>query len=346
MPTWGKILEQIQTLRQNQPDGIAPTATVMDVVRRQYLAKHRAITGRNVILYASKWTHGDSSDPLKTMMTVGDMDGFMNAIQGLEGDGLDLILHLPGGQAEAAERIGKYLRTRFSSIRVFVPLAAMSAATMLACVADSIVMGKHSCLGPIDPQFVLRTEGGVRAMPAHAILAQFAKARVEIATNPMMTNVWLPLLRQLDPAILVECEYAQELAQSVVSDWLSSYMLANNVPQATAIAKQLGHHPTFLSHSRYIDRKMAASFGLVIDNLETNPDLQDAVLSTYHCIAHTFNASSAVKIVENHNGMAWVQHVTVPQKIAFQFAPAEPPVPPPAAEPSVPPPAAEEVAPS
>jgi ClpP class serine protease len=28
---------------------------------------------------------------------------------------------------------------------------AMSAATMIACAADVIVMGKHSFLGPIDP---------------------------------------------------------------------------------------------------------------------------------------------------------------------------------------------------
>ena len=28
----------------------------------------------------------------------------------------------------------------------------MSAATMIACACDEIIMGKHSALGPIDPQ--------------------------------------------------------------------------------------------------------------------------------------------------------------------------------------------------
>src|SRR3990172_1934493 len=71
---------------------------------------------------------------------------------------LDLILHLPGGSAEVREAIVQYLRSRFTDIRVFIPQAAMSAASMLSCAANRIVMGSHSFMGPIDPQFVLRSE--------------------------------------------------------------------------------------------------------------------------------------------------------------------------------------------
>ena len=68
--------------------------------------------------------------------------------------GLDLILHTPGGFPEAAESIVKYLRSKFSTnIRVIVPHLSMSAGTMIACAGKEIVMGKHSSLGPIDPQF-------------------------------------------------------------------------------------------------------------------------------------------------------------------------------------------------
>jgi hypothetical protein len=55
-------------------------------------------------------------------------------------------------------------------VRVIVRLAAMSAATMMACAADKIVMGKHSYLGPIDPQLRLQTPLGVQQIPAHTIL--------------------------------------------------------------------------------------------------------------------------------------------------------------------------------
>lgn len=55
-----------------------------------------------------------------------------------------MIIHSPGGSAEATEALVKYLRAKFQHIRVIIPYGAMSAPTMLACPADIIVMGKHS----------------------------------------------------------------------------------------------------------------------------------------------------------------------------------------------------------
>lgn len=84
------------------------------------------------------------------------MGAFMQVVHGLPtGAPLDLILHSPGGTAEAAESIVAYLRKRFSELRVIVPVAAMSAATMMAMAADRIVMGQHSQVGPIDPQLTI-----------------------------------------------------------------------------------------------------------------------------------------------------------------------------------------------
>ncbi|MCY4309899.1 MAG: hypothetical protein OXC54_01060 [Rhodospirillaceae bacterium] len=54
---------------------------------------------------------------------------------------------------------------------------------MIACAADEIVLGKHSFLGPIDPQLLLPTSLGVRAVPAQAILDQFDRAQRE-CTDP------------------------------------------------------------------------------------------------------------------------------------------------------------------
>ena len=68
---------------------------------------------------------------------------------------LDLILHSPGGSPSAAEGIVSYLRSRFDDIRVIVPLKAMSAATMVACAANQIVLGKHSFPRPTVPQMLV-----------------------------------------------------------------------------------------------------------------------------------------------------------------------------------------------
>jgi ClpP class serine protease len=58
---------------------------------------------------------------------------------------------------------------------------------MLACAADELIMGKHSSIGPIDPQFILNTPTGVQAVPAHAILEQFEKAQPSTAGSSRRT---------------------------------------------------------------------------------------------------------------------------------------------------------------
>src|SRR5712691_5675424 len=108
--------------------------------------------------------------------------------------GLDIVLHSPGGSAEAAESLVKYIRSVFTDdVRVIIPHAAMSAATMLACSANRIVMGNHSFLGPIVPQFIMQSETGRSAIAAHAILAQFELAKAECA-DPAKLPAWIPML--------------------------------------------------------------------------------------------------------------------------------------------------------
>jgi hypothetical protein len=195
----------------------------------------------------------------------------MEVLRGLAGDGVDLILHSPGGSAESAEALVSYLRSKFDDIRVIVPQAAMSAATMLACAADRIVMGKHSFLGPIDPQMILTTAVGTKAVPAQAILDQFRKAQEE-CKDPKLLASWLPMLSQYGPALLVECENALNLSQELVSRWLKQYMFRNDPradEKAKAIAASLADHKTFRSHSRHLSRDQAKSlggYGLLVDD--------------------------------------------------------------------------------
>jgi len=50
----------------------------------------------------------------------------------------------------------------------------MSATTIIACAADELVLGRHSFLGPTDPQLIVSTSLGIRAIPAQAILDQLS----------------------------------------------------------------------------------------------------------------------------------------------------------------------------
>ncbi|MGQ9583288.1 MAG: SDH family Clp fold serine proteinase [Thermoplasmatota archaeon] len=95
-----------------------------------------------------------------------------------------------------------YLRAKFNDIRVIIPHAAMSATTMLACASNKIVMGKHSFLGPKDPQLILQTQLGRQAVPAQAILGEFEMDKRE-CQDPNKLGSWLPILGQCGPALLV-----------------------------------------------------------------------------------------------------------------------------------------------
>ena len=176
MPTWGQILVEIN--QSKTPQGTGPD---YDGVRRRYLAALHDYTKRAVILYSTAFLESRPIAPTDVQIGLVDIHGLMETVSNITERELDLILHSPGGSAEAAESIVEYLRQRFDHIRVFIPLAAMSAATMLALAADEIVMGQHSQLGPIDPQFIISTPEGPRSAPAKAILNQFEMAKKQCA---------------------------------------------------------------------------------------------------------------------------------------------------------------------
>jgi ClpP class serine protease len=142
MPSWHKILNEINS-----------TGSTHDVIRRKYIKELSEKTGRNTIIYYSGWLQKPGF--AGTEVNDNDKNGLMTVIHGLDRTkGLDLVLHTPGGEVAATESLIDYLNSMFNhDIRAIVPQLAMSAGTMIACACDQIIMGKHSSLGPIDPQF-------------------------------------------------------------------------------------------------------------------------------------------------------------------------------------------------
>lgn len=177
MGNWSSVLQNIQN-----------TKSQFDTVRLDYLKHISRLTGRNVISYYSSWLTKNNIANLD--ISDADMTGFMSAVNGLNcSNGLDLILHTPGGDPTAAESIVYYLRTKFNNdIRVIVPQLAMSAGTMIACAGKEIIMGNQSSLGPIDPQFM--------GIPAYNIKMEFEEAKKDLALNPQNAQYWAIKLQQ------------------------------------------------------------------------------------------------------------------------------------------------------
>ena len=79
--------------------------------------------------------------------------------------------------------------------------------------------------------------------------------------------------------------------------------------KAKDIAEWLSNHGHFKSHGRPIPRTELEQRGLKIRQLEDDQIEQDLFLSIFHATTHTFNATGAVKIIENHLGKAFVKQV-------------------------------------
>lgn len=325
MPTWGELLKKLQQL---QAEG---RSDALDLVRREAITNLASYTGRNVVLYASGHLQKPRVPPELLTITNEDIEGFMEVFHGLSGTTVDIVLHSPGGRVEATEAIVKYIRSKFSDIRVIVPHEAMSAATMLACAADRIIMGRQSYLGPIDPQFQLETPLGVQSIPAQAILDQFDRAKRECSEDRTNLAVWIPSLQQYGPALLEQCEHAIALSKELVSTWLASWMLHRSrkrMEQSEQIANALAEHERLRTHARPLDSVYLGALGMEIDPLEADQILQDKVLTVYHATMHTFSATAATKIIENQNGKAFIklaqQRVTPARQAPVPPEPSQP----------------------
>jgi hypothetical protein len=285
-------------------------------IRNKYVKQLSDFTKRNTIIYATRWTSGDAP-PNLVSITDEDIHAFMEAIAGLQGENLDLILHTGGGSAEATDALVSYLRLKFKHIRIIIPQAAMSAGTMLACSADTLVMGKQSSIGPIDPQFILQTSVGVQSIPAHAILEQFKKAQDDCRDNPKNLNSWLPMLSQYGPALLVRCQDQIDFGKELVGNWLKAYMFVNETTtQPDTIAEYLSNHANFKTHGKHINIEKVQEIGLKIERLEDNQDFQDKVLSAFHASMHAFGSTNTAKIIANQNGNCYLKqfNFTVPAR--------------------------------
>jgi ClpP class serine protease len=305
MPTWNDILSEITR-----------SGSTHDVVRRRYLKKLAAKTKRNVILFYSGWLQKAAmfrANAWDFMLNDADKNGLMATIYEMDrSKGLDLVLHTPGGDMAATESLVDYLRQMFGKdIRAIVPQIAMSGGTMIALACKEIVMGKHSNLGPIDPQ--------LSGVAAHAIKEEFERAVKEVQAAPNTAPIWQVILSKYGPSQISESLKVIAWAEQMVREWLKSGMFdgdQNADAKADKIIQELGDHAITKSHARHISFTAAQNLGLNVTTLEADQAFQDAVLSVHHACILTLNMTPAIKIIENDRGVAFInqmqQQIIVP----------------------------------
>lgn len=261
--------------------------------RQEQIRAIEKATGRRLILYIAQ-PNGiiDRDDVLPLVDLLQDVD---------HGDKLDLMLHSPGGDVDAAEKIVLLIRKTIGpdgEFHVVVPDSAKSAGTLIAMAADAIVMGDSSELGPIDPQITITTvTGETMTRPARSFLDGLERIITETGTGPIPTG-YLPLLEKYDPALIDFCEKALLRSRKFAKEFLTKYMLRDNPDQAEAIAARLNDPSEYLSHGAVVDCNHAKEIGLNVRYLPKDSPLLQAYWRLY-CEARVGFQRSTEKLFES-----------------------------------------------
>lgn len=235
-----------------------------------------------------------------------DMNGLMNAVHGLDrSKGLDLVLHTPGGEIAAAEAIVKYLMGCFNNdVVAIVPQLAMSAGTMIACACKSVIMGRQSSLGPTDPQ--------LNGVPAAGVIEEFNQAIEDAKLRPESIPMWSQIISKYHPTFIGECMKAVNASKGIVESWLRGNMFADDPDcdaKVASIVEKLCEHQNSAMHNRHFSAQELIDAGMKIELLESDNELQDAVLSVHHAFMITFQRSPSAKIIESSGDKHWIIQV-------------------------------------
>lgn len=188
------------------------------------------------------------------------------------GEPIDLLLHTPGGDMDAAEKLVMMLNEAAGAapLRIIVPDFAKSAGTLMALGADSIVMSDSSELGPIDPQVVNEDRSGVIHVTAiQNYLDAFTECSAAVNRDPA-DAASRQMLEKFDPARIHQYRAAMARARSLAERLLKMRMFKDGTGTWSAISGELMNTKKYQSHSQMIGFAEARGLGLRVDYL--SPD--------------------------------------------------------------------------
>jgi len=156
---------------------------------------------------------------------------------------LDVLLFSRGGDPDQAYVIGSMLQEfAKEKLTIIVPRFAKSAATLIACAGDEVIMGPASELGPIDLIVERVVDGRRWEMPVVSIMELLRMIRDGVFGDLALKVVelidrHLPLVELGDYGRLAE--YTESLAKKL----LARRMFRDNPSLAESVAKELctGH---------------------------------------------------------------------------------------------------------
>ena len=267
-------------------------------VREKYLKRLYRKTKRPAILYASSFSL-DSIPGSTSRINQQDLSCFKAASAGFDGTELDLIIHSPGGSLPITEHLARYLRRRFQNLRVIVPRYALSTASLLCFVADTLILSDQAVLGPVDPLISWTVHDQSYTSTAREVLNELGMAQ------KYESSLWVERSRSFPPGLLAKCRDEIGLSRKLIQELLENYLLSgkeDRVTVAKALAAWIGNANNFTGSRRPLDIDALQAKGLPVSRLEDEQDFHDDIMSVFYAALASFDTSDCVKIVENHSG--------------------------------------------
>ena len=194
---------------------------------------------------------------------------------------LDLFIYSRGGAIDVPWRIASAFREASEEWNILVPYRANSAATLLALGADSIVMGRHGELGPIDPimdirRFVVQPGGQGTFVQENINVedvmsyVKFVTERAGLSDQTALAQALAKLLDKIDAVTLGSAYRTHSHIRDVARRMLLSRKTPPTEQTMDTIIETLAER--VYAHGHAISLKDAKEMGLPAGPAEPNLD--------------------------------------------------------------------------
>jgi hypothetical protein len=176
---------------------------------------------------------------------------------------LNLLLNSAGGDIYSAYKAINVIRSRCKTLRVFVPVYAKSAATLMTLGSDEIVMGYQSELGPLDAPIEHPIVEGIQLSAMDGInaidflfgfcdyvmfdLGLHIRKETQLSRKDSLqlaldfaTKYTQPVVAKLDPLVVNMCYRYLQIAEKYASELLLTYMF-RNAKNKKELAEEISH---------------------------------------------------------------------------------------------------------
>ena len=213
-------------------------------------------------------------------------------------DRLDLFLHSPGGFLDSAYKITRICKEYTKEFNVIIPLAAKSAATVIALGANEIIMTVFAELGPIDPIIQHPYKPDVR-VPARSIKDFFDFLNTTETSEKIMVDPQFKaqMSSLLDPYLIGSYQTALNSSKQIAEKLLKENALKDRKEMVPEAVRKLTEY--YYSHSYVIDRNEARDLGLRITNSESVPSLDAAIRQLLSVYQQFMFQNNILKLIGN-----------------------------------------------